>query len=206
MEQIGGESALATLFRRQSGRLVARLAGVVGIARVDLAEDAVQDALVAALQAWKLGLPRDPEAWLLAVARNRLRDVWRRERVRGSGDIVGDEFDDLTADESHDERLDLLRLMFACCLPGVSEDGQVALMLRLVCGFGVKEVAHAFLVAPDAMERRGGRDRRVARARGARASRVISVLLGGARGSRPARRRARPRPRLARTWQRHGAQ
>jgi RNA polymerase sigma-70 factor (ECF subfamily) len=149
------------LFRRQAGRLVSALTRVLGVQRIDLAEDIIQESLLAALQAWKLGLPRDPEAWLFAVARNRARDILRRERVRGGADIVGDELDALEAPDPVDEHTDLLRLMFSCCHPALGEDGQVALILRLVCGFGPREVAHAFLVEPSAMEKRLVRAKRV---------------------------------------------
>src|SRR4051794_23687314 len=90
--------ALATLFRRQSGRLISALTRLLGVHRLDLAEDIVQESLLAALQAWKLGLPRDPAAWLFAVARNRARDVLRRERVRGSAEFDDAVFDALEAE------------------------------------------------------------------------------------------------------------
>ena len=80
------QGALATLFRRQAGRLISALTRLLGMHRLDLAEDIVQESLLAALQAWRLGLPREPEAWLFAVARNRARDILRRERVRGGAD------------------------------------------------------------------------------------------------------------------------
>ena len=82
------QGTLATLFRRQSGRLVSAMTRVLGVGRLDLAEDVVQESLLAALQAWKLGLPRDPEAWLFTVARNRARDVLREgiEAARAAGD------------------------------------------------------------------------------------------------------------------------
>jgi RNA polymerase sigma factor (sigma-70 family) len=149
------------LFRRQAGRLISALTRVLGVQRIDLAEDIIQESLLAALQAWKLGLPRDPEAWLFAVARNRARDVLRRERVRGGAEIAGDELEALKAPDPVDEHTDLLRLMFSCCHPALSEDGQIALILRLVCGFGPREVAHAFLVEPSAMEKRLVRAKRV---------------------------------------------
>jgi predicted RNA polymerase sigma factor len=148
--------ALAILLRRQAGRLVSALTRVLGVQRIDLAEDIIQESLLAALQAWKLGLPRDPEAWLFAVARNRARDVLRRERVRGEAEIVGDELETLEAPYPVDEHTDLLRLMFSCCHPALSQD-----VLRLVCGFGPREVAHTFLVEASAMEKRLVRAKRV---------------------------------------------
>ena len=160
------QGALATLFRRQAGRLVSALTRLLGMHRLDLAEDIVQESLLAALQAWRLGLPREPEAWLFAVARNRARDILRRERVRGGADPSSDDLDTLEAPDPVDERDDLVRLMFSCCHPALSEDGQTALILRLVCGFGPREVAHAFLAEPAAMEKRLVRAKRVLAAEG----------------------------------------
>jgi RNA polymerase sigma-70 factor (ECF subfamily) len=173
---------LATLFRRQSGRLISALTRLLGVHRLDLAEDIVQESLLAALQAWKLGLPRDPAAWLFAVARNRARDVLRRERVRGSGELDDAVFDALEAEDRVDERDDLVRLMFSCCHPRISEDGQTALILRLVCGFGPREVAHAFLADPAAMEKRLVRAKRVLASEGLHDARTIEQI----RDRRPA--------------------
>ena len=172
MDDRAPEDPLATLFRREAGHLVSRLTRVLGMYRLDLAEDAVQDALLAAVQAWKLGLPSDPTAWLLVVARNRARDALRRERLRGAADLLGDELDRLQAPDTIDRRTDLLRLMFSCCHPGISEDGHTALILRLVCGFGLQEIAHAFLTDPSAMEKRLVRAKRTLVAEG----RLVDVL------------------------------
>ncbi|MFO0749071.1 MAG: sigma-70 family RNA polymerase sigma factor [Myxococcota bacterium] len=189
------EQALAKLFRQQSGRLVAFLARIFGVARVDLAEDVAQETLLAALQAWRGGLPPDPTAWLFAVARNRARDVLRRERVRrghGTLDASDDEAWQGAADAGADggevalrseSDGDLLRLMFSCCHPALSQDTQTALILRLVCGFGSGEIAHAFLASPAAMEKRLVRARRTLADEG----RLFDVTtLEAARERRPA--------------------
>jgi RNA polymerase sigma factor (sigma-70 family) len=154
---------LATLFRRQSGRMTAALVRMLGVRRLDLAEDIVQETLLAALQAWHTELPRDPEAWLFAVMRNRVRDAHRRERVRTrvldaatSPEEAGAE-----AEETADESADLLRMMFSCCHPALTDDGRTALILRLVCGFGTGEVACAFLADRAAMEKRIARAKRI---------------------------------------------
>jgi len=152
------EIVLTTLFRRQSGRMMGALVRMLGVQRVDLAEDIVQETLVAALQAWRLGMPRDPEGWLFAVMRNRVRDAVRRDRVR-TRIMTPEPLDDDAAEADDaagpgDESGDLLRMMFSCCHPALSEDGQTALILKLVCGFGTSEVACAFLADRAAMEKR----------------------------------------------------
>jgi RNA polymerase sigma factor (sigma-70 family) len=156
------EHALAVLFRQESGRLVASLTRFFGVSDLALAEDVAQETLMAALQAWSHGLPPDPRAWLFHVAKNRARDMIRRRRVRrGAGDTFDP--DDLADGTSTDEDTDadVLRMMFSCCHPALTEDTQTALILRLVCGFGTNEVALAFFSEPSAMEKRLVRAKKV---------------------------------------------
>jgi RNA polymerase sigma factor (sigma-70 family) len=154
---------VATLFRRQSGRMTAALVRMLGVRRIDQAEDIVQETLLAALQAWHTELPRDPEGWLFAVMRNRARDALRRERVRTRVLDAGTspEETEAEAEETADESADLLRMMFSCCHPALTDDGRTALILRLVCGFGTGEVACAFLADRAAMEKRIVRAKRI---------------------------------------------
>lgn len=156
------EHALAVLFRQESGRLVAYLARFFGVQDLATAEDVAQETLFAALQSWSEGLPAEPTAWLFSVAKNRARDVLRRRGVRrGNGTVAldSDELANEPLDDDADE--DLLRLMFSCCHPSLTEDTQTALILRLVCGFGTAEVAHAFFSDPTAMEKRLVRAKKV---------------------------------------------
>ena len=156
------EHALAVLFRRESGRLVAYLTSFFGVADLPLAEDVAQETLVAALQAWNQGLPPDPAAWLFAVAKNRARDVLRRRAVRrGNGEVALDSGELAVEAGDEDADGDLLRMMFSCCHPSLTEGTQTALILRLVCGFGTAEVAHAFFSDPRAMEKRLVRAKKV---------------------------------------------
>jgi RNA polymerase sigma-70 factor (ECF subfamily) len=154
---------LATLFRRQSGRMTAALVRMLGVRRLDQVEDIVQETLLAALQAWHTELPRDPEGWLFAVMRNRVRDALRRERVRTRvlDAATSPEDTEAEAGEAVDESADLLRMVFSCCHPALTDDGRTALILRLVCGFGTGEVACAFLSDRAAMEKRIVRAKRI---------------------------------------------
>jgi RNA polymerase sigma-70 factor (ECF subfamily) len=121
-----------------------------------VAEEAVQDAFAAALVRWpRDGVPRDPAAWIVAVARNRAIDRLRRERVlrARAPELVA-----ISPDEEPpvltsvpDERL---RLIFTCCHPALAREAQVALTLRLLGGLSTAEVAHAFLVAEPTMAQR----------------------------------------------------
>jgi RNA polymerase sigma-70 factor (ECF subfamily) len=147
---------LDLVFRRDAGRLVAWLARVFGAERLALAEDMVQDALIAALRSWRWsGVPDRPAAWLATVARNRAIDQLRREALGPAAN--GNE----TSASLPDEVLlpppladDTLRLMFVCGHPALGEAAQVALMLKTVCGFGVDEIAAAFLAKPAAIAQR----------------------------------------------------
>jgi RNA polymerase sigma-70 factor (ECF subfamily) len=135
--------AVALLVRDEGTRVLATLVRVTG--SVDLAEDAVQDAVVRALETWpRDGVPGNPRGWLLVAARRRVVDVIRREAKR-----LGKEVDAMPAvDPCPDPvavRDDLLRLVFTCCHPALSVPAQVALTLRLVCGLTTGEIAAAFL-------------------------------------------------------------
>jgi RNA polymerase sigma-70 factor (ECF subfamily) len=158
-------------FRREWGGLVAALSRVFGMHNLALAEDVVQDVLCRALEVWKFhGVPSNPRAWLLAAARNRALDEVRRERTRrvfapDVGFLLKTEWtlEPALAELLGPEALrdDQLRMMFSCCHPRLSEEVQVALMLHILCGFGVGEVAAAFLSSKAAIEKRITRGKKV---------------------------------------------
>jgi RNA polymerase sigma-70 factor (ECF subfamily) len=157
-EAVAATGAADRLFREHFGRAVAALIRATG--DWDLAEEAVQDAFATAVDRWpRDGVPRDPLAWIVAVARNRAIDRIRRERAlaaRGPWLATLAEGDPEPTEEPvatsvSDERL---RLMFACCHPALGRDAQVALTLRLLGGLSTAEVAHAFLVPEPTMAQR----------------------------------------------------
>jgi RNA polymerase sigma-70 factor, ECF subfamily len=145
---------LARVFREEWGRSVAVLARATG--DLDLAEDAVQDAFATALERWRDGAPRNPGAWILAVARNRAIDRLRREQTLArKTEILArlEEVQVTSEDESAipDERL---ALVFACCHPALAADVRVPLTLRMVGGLSTAEIARAFLVSEPALSQR----------------------------------------------------
>jgi RNA polymerase sigma-70 factor (ECF subfamily) len=144
------------LFRHSAGQMVSRLARWLGSARLDLAEEAVQDALVRALQSWPFGgVPAEPRAWLFQVARHRALDLIRRDAsLRGKLVTLADR-PALEADV-RDNALgdDELAMMFMCCHPSLPHAGRTALTLKTVGGFGVGEIAAAFLAEPEAIAQR----------------------------------------------------
>jgi len=159
------------LFRHEAGRLSAALVRVLGPANLDLAEDVVQETLCHALEVWKMGrVPDNPAAWLRTAARNRALDLLRKERIRTriSPQLSEDLAPSVDAAFTEDAlRREQLRMMFACCDARLKPAVQVALVLKLLCGFGVDEVAHAFLASPAAIEKRLARGKAALRRTGA---------------------------------------
>jgi RNA polymerase sigma-70 factor (ECF subfamily) len=176
-EAVAGDAvsaAVADAHRREWAFVLAATARVTR--DIDLAEECVQDAYVAALDAWsRQGIPRSPGAWLTTTARRRALDALRRDRTLrsklplliepdmqpagsgagGPGDQAGpggrtaggQAEDDVIPD-------DRLRLVFTCCHPALAREAQVALTLRLVCGLTTAEIAQAFLVSEPTMAAR----------------------------------------------------
>ena len=150
------------LFRYEGTKMVATLTRIFGIEHLNLAEDVVQEALVRALQTWPFyGIPKNPSAWIMRASRNLALDVVRRRKVfqNKQAEIIRlMDRDGATPDEaifSEDEiGDDRLRLMFACCHPAIPADAQVALALKMLCGFSVSEISHAFLTTEAAIAKR----------------------------------------------------
>ena len=192
------DARLGATVREERGRLVAALVRILG--DWDVAEELVQEALVAALQTWpRDGLPERPGAWLLTVARRRAldrlrRDARYRDRLARIGDelqLMGTRADETGGPMGSDDRL---RLLFTCCHPALSLEAQVALTLRTVAGMETPAVARAFLVP-------GGDGRAAHRAGQAEDPRRGDPVpgTGAGRTPRPPRRRpVRPVPRVQR--------
>jgi len=142
------------VFRSEQGRAVAVLVRVFG--DIGIAEEAVQDAFVAALQRWpSTGLPPSPAGWIITTARNRAIDRLRRESSRQ------DRYAQAALLHASDEKMevgvvgdDRLRLIFTCCHPALATSARVALTLRLLGGLTTEEIARAFLVPEATMAQR----------------------------------------------------
>src|SRR6201987_6201211 len=151
------------LFRHEAGRMVAVLTRLFGVHNLALAEDVVQDAFCRALEVWAFrGVPENPSAWLMAAAKNRALDVLRRERTIRTYEpkltrFLGSEWTlapvvrELFTETAIKD--DQLRMMFSCCHPRLPEEAQVALVLHILCGFSVGEIANAF-VSSDAAKKK----------------------------------------------------
>jgi RNA polymerase sigma-70 factor (ECF subfamily) len=147
------ESQVERVARASYGRLLALLAAPTG--DIPLAEDALADAFEQALRTWpELDVPANPEGWLLTVARNRLRDVYKSSAHRTStplGDLEPSMFDDLDFDAIPDKRLELL---FVCAHPAIDARVRTPLMLQTVLGFDAAQIASVFAIPPSAMAQR----------------------------------------------------
>jgi len=150
------------LFRHQAGRMVARLTHLLGPAHVGLAEETVQEAMLRALQTWPYqGVPDNAAGWLFRVAHNAAIDAVRRDKVFGdkTDAIVADLARSATVtpyDTDADEQLrdDELRMIFMCCHPAIPREASVALSLKTIGGFSVREIARAFLADEAAVAQR----------------------------------------------------
>jgi RNA polymerase sigma factor (sigma-70 family) len=157
--------------------MVAALTRIFGLRNLELAEDVVQDAFCRAIEVWKVrGIPENPSAWLMTAARNRALDVLRRERTARTfapeyGRLLQTEWTLANAVhevfESTELRDDQLRMMFSCCRRELPEAAQIMLVLALVGGFGVREIAAAFVSSHAAVEKRLTRAKRTLKESGA---------------------------------------
>ena len=143
-------AAAESVFRNESGRIVSSLIRICG--SFDRAEEAMQEAFAAALQAWeRAGIPRNPAAWIMTAAQRKLIDAARREQTRREKqESVRYEAGIGARAETEETEMhvpdDRLRLMFTCCHPALNGEAQVALTLRMLGGLSTAEIARAFLV------------------------------------------------------------
>lgn len=150
-------------FRHESARLVAVLARGFGFALIDVIEDMVQEAVMEALSNWRInGVPENPSGWLHRVARNRIIDSLRRNQKRveqpeSEIELPGNRKVTFELDEIQDS---VLRMIFACCHPALDRPSQLALTLKLVCGFSTDEVASGLLASKEATKKRITRAKR----------------------------------------------
>jgi RNA polymerase sigma-70 factor (ECF subfamily) len=161
MNEISAEHArdtLETVYRSESRRVLATLIRLVG--DFDLAEEALHEAVMAAMEQWpREGVPANPRAWLVSAGRFKAIDrLRRRARFDASLEEAADKlqtesFDPTEWDEKHIED-DRLRLIFTCCHPALPREAQIALTLREVCGLTTEEIARAFLTSAPTIAKR----------------------------------------------------
>jgi len=149
---------LDAIFREERARALATLIRLLG--DFDIAEEALHDAFIAAVEQWPAeGIPQNPRAWLVSTGRFKAIDrIRRRAKWDVSLEDVAEQLDEATDPATLDEREgvedDRLRLVFTCCHPALAPDAQVALTLREVCGLTTEEIARAFLATPATIAQR----------------------------------------------------
>jgi RNA polymerase sigma factor (sigma-70 family) len=152
-------NGLEDLLRELTPQVLAALVRRYG--HFDTAEDAVQEALLAAAQQWPAGMPDDPKAWLITVASRRLTDLLRSNSSRQRREALW-----VPPEQHASPDDDSLVLLFLCCHPSLSPSSQIALTLRAVGGLTTAEIARAFLVPEATMTRRISRAKQAIKASG----------------------------------------
>jgi RNA polymerase sigma-70 factor (ECF subfamily) len=159
------------LFRREWGGMVGAATRIFGVHNLALAEEVVQEAFCRATEVWAYrGVPENPAAWLMATAKNCALDALRRERTARTfapefGRLLESEW---TLAPAMEEAFGpnaindgLLRMMFSCCHPRLAHEAEVALMLQILCGFSVDEIASALVSTHAAIEKRITRGKKI---------------------------------------------
>src|SRR5450755_451375 len=158
---MGQQELIPHLFRTEYRKIVSVLCKQFGFEQIEIAEDISSETFLTASQIWGLnGLPQNPVAWLYNVAKNKAKNHLQREKVfegkivpefkKESSQIQEQEID-LSPQNINDSQL---QMMFAICHPSISQEAQIGLSLRILCGFGIEEIADAFLANKETINKR----------------------------------------------------
>ena len=160
MEQ---QELIPHLFRTEYRKIVSVLCKRFGLQQIEIAEDIASDTFVTAAQTWGMsGAPKNPTAWLYNVAKNKAKNHLQRDSIfknKIAAEIISKE----EVADGNENEIDLspqnisdsqLQMMFAICNPSISTEAQIALSLRILCGFGIEEVADAFLTNKETINKR----------------------------------------------------
>lgn len=149
------------LFRTEFSKISSVLSRSFGVEYIGVAEDITSEVFLLALETWTYnGIPQNPTAWLYAVAKNKARNYIRRHKlfsekisneIKGSSPVAEQLEIDLSDGNIKDSQL---MMLFAVCHPSISAEGQISLALRLLCGFGIAEIADAFLTNKETINKR----------------------------------------------------
>ena len=152
------EELIPDLFRTEYRKIVAVLCKHFGFDQMEIAEDLASDTFLTAAETWgQKGVPANPTAWLYSVAKNRAKNYLKRNHIFESKLVpelkknVVEEDIDLSPQNINDSQL---QMMFAICHPSISPEAQVGLALRILCGFGIEEIADAFLTNKETINKR----------------------------------------------------
>lgn len=153
---------LQDLFRREFSKIVAVISKLFGLQHIELAEDIVSETFLQATESWETkGIPPNPAAWLYAVAKQKTLYHFRRDKIFTDKVIPGlrpglestAEISDMNFSPGN-IRDSQLQMMFAVCHPSIASEAQIGLALRILCGFGIEEIAEAFLSNKETINKR----------------------------------------------------
>jgi RNA polymerase sigma factor (sigma-70 family) len=149
------------LFRTEYSKITSVLGKLFGFDHIEIAEDIASETFLLAAETWGMkGIPDNPVAWLYAVAKNRAKDYLKRNaifsgKVKAEMQTANTELYEIEIDLSNKNISDsLLQMMFAICNPSISTEAQIGLSLRILCGFGIEEIADAFLSNKETINKR----------------------------------------------------
>lgn len=149
------------LFRTEYRKITAVLCKLFGIENIGIAEDIASDTFLLASETWSFkGLPENPTAWLYVVAKNKAKDYLKRntlftQKIAKKVAYLSDKTEEIEIDLSDKNIFDSqLQMMFAICHPAISTEAQIGLSLRILCGFGIEEIADAFLTNKETINKR----------------------------------------------------
>ncbi len=152
-------------FRNEYGKLVSVVTRYLGTHHVETAEDIVQETLLKAVDHWQQnGIPKNPQAWLYTTAKNHTLNILKRKKHQISKWPINPEQADnelkefITSNDVIDD--EQLKMMFVCCHPSISENSQVTLILKILCGFSITEIANAFFTTTETINKRLVRGRK----------------------------------------------
>lgn len=152
---------ISQLFKTEYRKIISVLCKLFGISHIEIAEDISNDTFLLASETWKLkGIPENPTAWLYTVAKNKTKDYFKRHKNFKENIIVDLQknqinFEEIEVDLSIKNISDSqLRMMFTICNPVIPVESQIGLALRILCGFGISEIAEAFLSNKETVNKR----------------------------------------------------
>src|SRR4029079_730554 len=156
------DNYLKELFQREFAKMVAVISSLFGLEHIELAEDIVSETFLTAAESWGMkGMPPNPTAWLYAVAKQKTLYQFRRDKIfqqkvlpaLNSQKEVITELNELNFSDQHIKDSQL-QMIFAICTPVIASEAQIGLALRILCGFGIDEIAEAFLSNKETINKR----------------------------------------------------
>jgi RNA polymerase sigma factor (sigma-70 family) len=156
------DNYLKELFQREFAKMVAVISSLFGLEHIELAEDIVSETFLTAAESWGMkGMPANPTAWLYAVAKQKTLYHFRRDKIFQQKILPAlssqkeeiTELDELNFSDQHIKDSQL-QMIFAICTPVIASEAQIGLALRILCGFGIDEIAEAFLTNKETINKR----------------------------------------------------